>query len=469
MTNKVTFLFIAQDKYTAVAKQVAQATQSMREKFAGMSAAASKAAINMKELMDRARKAGEAMVKVGKNISLYVSAPAALFAATSIRAFDQEAVALAKVENAVKSTGGAAKLSVAELVAEASKLQSETIFGDETILNSATAQLLTFTNIAGEQFKGAQRAAMDLATMLDGDLKSASIQLGKALNDPVANLSALSRSGIQFTKEQKELINALWGAGMQAEAQTVILKELNKQYGGTAQAAAKAGLGPLRQLGNAFSDFQEKIGSALLDMFSPLIVSLKSLTEWLGTLSPRTTKIIAVMLILAAALGPLIIGLGVLMSMIPFITAGFAAIGAAITFATGPIGMIIVAIGLVIAAAVYMYSEFEIVRDVVEAVAGAIAATFRAVVSGVMAAWSLVSGIYDKMSAIKTSMEESVTGAMDKVADFMNFGGSMDVNASSRTDINVNLRAPQGAVDSVKSRTNGNVPGMNVGVNMVPG
>src|SRR4030067_78784 len=123
MTNKVTFLFIAQDKYTAVAKQVAQATQSMREKFAGMSAAASKAAINMKELMDRARKAGEAMVKVGKNISLYVSAPAALFAATSIRAFDQEAVALAKVENAVKSTGGAAELLGADVVCGAGSPQ----------------------------------------------------------------------------------------------------------------------------------------------------------------------------------------------------------------------------------------------------------------------------------------------------------------------------------------------------------
>ena len=86
----------------------------------------------------------------------------------------------------------------------ATNLQNKTLFGDEVILKDATAQLLTFTNITGENFGRTQEAALDLATRLDGDLKSASIQLGKALNDPVANLSALSRSGIQFSEDQKK-------------------------------------------------------------------------------------------------------------------------------------------------------------------------------------------------------------------------------------------------------------------------
>ena len=38
--------------------------------------------------------------------------------------------------------------------------------------------------------------------------------------------------------------------------------------------------------------------------------------------------------------------------------------------------------------------------------------------------------------------------------------------ATSRTDVNVNMRAPEGVVESVKTTTRGNAPGMNVGVNM---
>ena len=38
---------------------------------------------------------------------------------------------------------------------------------------------------------------------------------------------------------------------------------------------------------------------------------------------------------------------------------------------------------------------------------------------------------------------------------------------TSRTDVNVNLRAPQGAIESIKSRTSGKAAGLNVGVNMV--
>ena len=64
--------------------------------------------------------------------------------------------------------------------------------------------------------------------------------MGKALNDPVANLSALSRSGIQFSDEQKAVIKSMAETGRLAEAQTLILDELNRQYGGSAEAAAKA-------------------------------------------------------------------------------------------------------------------------------------------------------------------------------------------------------------------------------------
>ena len=230
-----------------------------------------------------ARSLGDTLKTIGKAaLGAFAVTRVKAFASEMVGLYDVQAKAEAKVAQAIRSTAGAAKLSLAELKAEASALQSQTIFGDEEILNSATAQLLTFTNIASDNFKRTQVVALDLATVLDGDLKSSSIQLGKALNDPVTGLSALGEAGIQFSVEQKALINSLAATNRLAEAQDVILKELERQYGGQAKAAV-VGVGAFTQYNNAISDIKESIGKALVDQFYPF-------TNWLsGVVSPANS------------------------------------------------------------------------------------------------------------------------------------------------------------------------------------
>jgi len=114
-------------------------------------------------------------------------------------------------------------------------------------------------------------SALDLAEVVGQDLNSTMIQLGKALNDPVANLGALSRAGIQFTKQQKELIKGLWQAGKTAEAQSLILDELESQFGGTAKAARDTFGGALQSLKNTLGDIGESIGFALMPPIKELI------------------------------------------------------------------------------------------------------------------------------------------------------------------------------------------------------
>lgn len=203
----------------------------------------------------------------------------------SIRLFDVQAKAEAQVKQGLESTGQVAGRTFEELKRLASELQEETIFGDEEILKGVTAQLLTFTNIAGEQFDRTQQAALDLATRLDGDLQSASIQLGKALNDPVANLSALSRSGIQFSEDQKAVIKELAETNRLAEAQTIILDELDKQYGGSAQAAAKAGTGGLQQYKNTMGDILEVVGEIVNVTLTNLQPALENFARLLGNIA----------------------------------------------------------------------------------------------------------------------------------------------------------------------------------------
>ena len=244
--------------------------------------------------------------QLGKTLSMSITAPLAIMGATSVQAFRVQAKAIAQVEAGLKSTGNQVGYTSKQLQQMASDLQSKTLFGDEQILQDATAQLLTFTNISGDQFARTQKAALDLATRLDGDLKGASIQLGKALNDPVANLSALSRSGIQFSDEQKAVIKSMAETGRLAEAQTLILDELNKQYGGSAEAAAKAD-GGFTQLANAFGDLQEEIGRTLVPILTPLVQKLREMIEAFQGAGDGTKKFVVIVGLIAGAVGPLLV------------------------------------------------------------------------------------------------------------------------------------------------------------------
>lgn len=73
--------------------------------------------------------------------------------------------------------------------------------------------LLTFTNIGGEVFPKATETLLDMATAMSGGmtpgaeaLTSQAIQLGKALNDPINGITALTRVGVTFTEGQKNMI-----------------------------------------------------------------------------------------------------------------------------------------------------------------------------------------------------------------------------------------------------------------------
>jgi len=262
----------------------------------------------MKKAQKSIGKFGKKMEQTGKTLSTSLTLPILALGAVSVRSFDKQQKAIAQVEAGLKSTGNQVGKTSKELQKMASDLQKTTLFGDEDILQGATAQLLTFTNIAGEQFERTQKMALDLATRLQGDLKSASIMLGKALNDPVANLSALSRAGIQFSTEQKELVKSLVETNRLADAQTIILNELEKQYGGSAKAAREAGLGPIQALQNTLMDLTEDIGKIIL----PSLISFAKFIDRLATkfdnLSDKAKVNTVKWLAFAAALGPITIG-----------------------------------------------------------------------------------------------------------------------------------------------------------------
>lgn len=181
------------------------------------------------------------------------------FGRTALSTVDEQLKADAQVKAAIRSTGGEAGRSLEQLKAQAEDLQKVTLFGDEQT-EGAQALLLTFRNIKGEVFDDTIPLLQDLSTALKQDLSQSAIQVGKALNDPIQGVTALQRVGITFSEEQKKMIKALVDTGDVAGAQRVILKELETQVGGSARAAAEAGLGPYQVLQTRLSEVQESVG-----------------------------------------------------------------------------------------------------------------------------------------------------------------------------------------------------------------
>lgn len=186
-------------------------------------------------------------------------------------AMDAQA-AMAQTVQVLKSTHDASGLTAQSVVDLADKMSRLTLFNKDTT-ESAENMLLTFTNIGKNVFPLATQTVLDMSQALGQDTKSSAIQLGKALNDPIQGISALQRVGVTFTDSQKNLIKSLVDSGNVAGAQKVILAELQKEFGGSAEAAGKTFPGQLQILGQSFDDIKEKIGQALLPM-------LQNLTGW---------------------------------------------------------------------------------------------------------------------------------------------------------------------------------------------
>lgn len=195
----------------------------------------------------------------GKAIGIAIAAGVAA-AGLALRKYFQNTIEAEKVqaqlEARIKSTGMAARLSLGDLNKMAEALQFKTTFDDEAI-GEVQALLLTFTKIGRETFPDATEAVLNLSTAMGTDLNSAALQVGKALNDPVKGITALARAGVQFSESQKAIIKDLVKTGDVAGAQTIILKELETQMGGAAQAARNTLGGAIQALENSFNNLLE--------------------------------------------------------------------------------------------------------------------------------------------------------------------------------------------------------------------
>ena len=345
---------------------------------------------------------GAGMMNIGAGLSAAVTAPLIGLGALAVTEAGEMRAAVAQVEAALASMGNAGGRSLEQLTAQADRLAATSLFEDDQILQKVTANLLTFGNVSGAAFDRAQQAALDLSTRLGQDLQSSAIMVGKALNDPVAGLAALRRVGIQLTEQQQAQVKSMVAVGDVAGAQAIILGELERQFGGAAQAA-RDNAPPMERMRLALAGLAGEIGEVLLPVVDRLAAWFERLTARFETLSPSMRHTVVVFGAVAAAVGPVMIALGALVSSAGALVAAFGGGGvlAGLVPLLGPIGIAAAAV----AAAFVLFGD-----DVVPALRAFCVAVWEALGPTLQPLFEAVNGLLSGLGEVFASLMGEGTG-----------------------------------------------------------
>ena len=226
---------------------------------------------------------------LGRNAAIAGAAVGAFGAviATSARSLARIQRINIQTETVLKSMGTTANGTAKDIENLAGSLEALTATEAETIQEGANL-LLTFKNIqnqagAGNDIFNQTTAAMvDVARAMGTSASGEAIRLGKALNDPVKGISALTRVGITFTEQQKEQIKALSESGDIMSAQKIILAELQSQFGGSGAAFAKSFTGQLQLLQHELGTVGEEATMVVMPALQQMVDGFRELLPVVG-------------------------------------------------------------------------------------------------------------------------------------------------------------------------------------------
>jgi hypothetical protein len=227
----------------------------------------------------------------------------------------------------------------------------KTVAVDADVIKATQTKLATFGELtksvgkADGAFDRATKAALDLAAAGFGTAEGNAVQLGKALQNPIKGIAALAKSGVTFTDSEKEKIKALTESGKLLEAQEMILKAVEGQVGGTAEASASS----FDKMKFSLAGVSDTFGEMLLPVIDAIAPKLAAFSKW----AQENPDLMKIAIIAVGGLAAAVIALNIAMSL-------------------NPISLIVIGIGLMIAALAAAYTKFDGFKKVVDNVFGAI-------------------------------------------------------------------------------------------------
>jgi hypothetical protein len=228
--------------------------------------------------------------RIGKQMSVALTAPITAFAGVSVRAFAKQEDAERKLASAIRATGGQVDANMARFTAFATEMQRLTVVGDETTLG--LLQLATAQGLSADASERAVRNAIAMQSAFNVGAESA-IRMTTALEQGDATML-------------RRYIPALRGVTDEAE----MLAKAHEILSGAFEIAQDEALtfgGQVAQLRNAFGDFQEQVGAVIAKGLGPFVRRAQLMVEQLQSMDEATLKARVQMGLFVAAIGPALI------------------------------------------------------------------------------------------------------------------------------------------------------------------
>ena len=267
---------------------------------------------------------------VGKTLSVALTAPLTALGVVALKNADTQQQAEKRLLTALRGRSDVQQ----RLIAQAGELQSRSVLGDEVIIGQQA--YLASLGMTEEQIGRVIEASAQLSAATGMTLDSAVKNLAKTYGGLTGELGESIPKLKELTTEQLK----------NGEAVDFILKN----YKGFAEGAASVGLGAMRQLQNAWGDFLEQIGFAMMPLATKVTKALSGIVSWLQTLSPEIKRVVVAIAGVVAAIGPLTLGIGGVIKIIPMLAAGFTAL-------LSPVGLIVSA--LLALGAAFAYAKVQ--------------------------------------------------------------------------------------------------------------
>lgn len=329
--------------------------------------------------------------KVVPAITAVTAASAAAFAGITAFATKATQAAIAdqaeqeKLAQTLRNVTGATDETIASTEEFISGLMKTTTFTDSQMRPALSALAVATGDVTTAQ--NLLTTAQDIAVATGADLESVSQALAKASQGNHKALQQLSPTLRDNIKEGQSF--------------NQILQELNRNFGGAAEAAGQTLSGQMTILRNRFDEIVESIGTAFLPILESLVGVLGSVATFIEN---NTSAVVFLLTAVGAITGQITLlaaAFGVYKTALFLASAANTLFGATLT-ATG-IGAIIVLVGLLVAAFVTLVAKTGGVTNAFKAMGNFVIGAFENMVNRVIGA---INVLIDAVNVVIRGMQK---------------------------------------------------------------
>lgn len=268
-------------------------------------------------------------------------------------------------------------------------------------------------------------------TNADGTMKS-SVQVQKELHDAFAGLSEseqIAAASAIFGKNQMSNWLALIGASPDEVSELSAALEEEGTTASMAEAMMSGFGGSMEKLKSSLDVASTSLGEALAPAITKVAEGIQKAVDWFNNLSPAGQRVVAIAALIVAAIGPILMIGGMLVTAV-------GALGAAFTVILGPIALVVAALAGVIAVGVFLHNHWNemaakakvLWADIKMAISTAITAAKTVVFNIVRSIYQHVVGTFGLVRAtvstvwngIKTAISTAITAAKTTVSNIIN-------------------------------------------------